>query len=31
MSMPGVSIGTTSHVMPLCFESSGPVRTSISQ
>ena len=31
MSMPGVSIGTMSHVMPLCFGTSESVRTSISQ
>ena len=31
MSMPGVSIGTISQVMPWCFGASGSVRTSISQ
>ena len=30
-SMPGVSIGMTNQVMPLCRESSVPVRTSSSQ
>ncbi len=31
MSMPGVSMGRISQVMPLCFGASGSVRTSISQ
>ena len=30
-SMPGVSIGITSHVMPLCFGAVASVRTSSSQ